>query len=78
MPLCVLMCRLSHMATNLSIDPDLLEHALAVSGERTKKAAVTRALEEFIARREQRKLLDLFDSLDWDPDYDYKAERSRE
>lgn len=66
------------MATNLSIDPDLLEHALAVSGERTKKAAVTRALEEFIARREQRKLLDLFDSLDWDPDYDYKAERSRE
>ena len=39
------------MATNLSIDPDLIERALAISGERTKKAAVTRALEEFIARR---------------------------
>jgi hypothetical protein len=26
------------MATNLSIDPDLLERALEVSGERTKKA----------------------------------------
>jgi hypothetical protein len=38
---------------------------------------VTRALEEFIARREQRRLVDLFGSLDWDPAYDYKAERSR-
>ncbi|MFV1959184.1 MAG: type II toxin-antitoxin system VapB family antitoxin [Planctomycetota bacterium] len=65
------------MATNLSLDPKLLELALEVSGERTKKAAVTRALEEFIARRKQRKLLDLFGSLEWDPDYDYKAERSR-
>jgi Arc/MetJ family transcription regulator len=65
------------MATNLEIDPDLLDHALRVSGEKTKKAAVTRALEEFIARREQRKLLDLFGSLDWDPRYDYKRERSR-
>jgi len=47
------------MATNLSIEPELLEKALQVSGEKTKKAAVTKALEEFIARREQRKLLDL-------------------
>ena len=65
------------MATNLALDPELLDRALAVSGERTKKAAVTKALEEFIARREQRKILDLFGKLDWDPDYDYKAERSR-
>ena len=55
------------MATNLSIDPDLLEKALLVSGERTKKAAVTRALQEFIARREQKKLLELFGKLEWDP-----------
>ena len=40
------------MATNLAIDPDLLDRALEVSGERTKKAAVTKALQEFIARRE--------------------------
>ena len=66
------------MATNLSIDPDLLERALAVSGEKTKRAAVTKALKEFIARREQRRLLELFGSLDWDIEYDYKAERSRE
>ncbi len=65
------------MATNLALDPELLDRALAVSGERTKKAAVTKALEEFIARREQLEILDLFGKLDWDPDYDYKAERSR-
>ncbi len=65
------------MPTNLALDPDLLERALSVSGEKTKKAAVTKALREFIARREQKKLLKLFASLDWDPDYDYKAERSR-
>lgn len=65
------------MATNLSIDPKLLEKALEVSGEKTKKAAVTRALLEFIARREQRNIRKLFGQLQWDPDFDYKAERSR-
>ena len=57
------------MATNLALDPDLLDRALAVSGQKTKKAAVTKALEEFIARREQREILDLFGKLDWDLDY---------
>lgn len=66
------------MATNLSIDPDLIERALAVSGERTKKAAVTMALQEFIARRRQKRLLDLMGRLEWDSSYDYKAERSRD
>jgi Arc/MetJ family transcription regulator len=65
------------MATNLSIDPDLIERALEVSGERTKKAAVTQALEEYIARRRQKKMLELMGKLEWDSGYDYKAERSR-
>lgn len=65
------------MATNLALDPDLLDRALAVSGERTKKAAVTLALQEFIARREQRQVVELIGTLDWDAGYDYKAERSR-
>jgi hypothetical protein len=66
------------MATNLAIDPALLEKALSVSGEKTKRAAVTKALEEFIARREQKRLLDLFGKLKWNPDFDYKKERSRQ
>jgi len=65
------------MATNLSLDPKLIEQAVKVSGERTKKAAVTRALEEFIARRKQKHLLDLMGKLEWDTDFDYKTERSR-
>ena len=65
------------MATNLSIDPELLDRALEVSGERTKKAAVTKALQEFIARRQQKRLLELIGALEWDGDFDYKAERSR-
>jgi Arc/MetJ family transcription regulator len=65
------------MATNLSIDPQLLDKALEVSGEKTKKAAVTMALKEFIARREQKKLRDLFGQLEWSGDFDYKRERTR-
>lgn len=65
------------MATNLAIDPELLDRALAASGERTKKAAVTRALEEFIARREQARIVELFGTVEFDESYDYKAERSR-
>jgi len=65
------------MATNLAIDPKLIDKALKVSGERTKKAAVTKALEEFIARRDQKGILDLFGKFDWDPTYDYKKERGR-
>ena len=64
------------MATNLALDPELLEAAYQIGGEKTKKATVTKALEEFIARRRQVEILELFDSLDWDP-YDYKTKRSR-
>jgi hypothetical protein len=75
------MCRLSHMeaymATNLALDPELLDRVVAVSGESTKKAAVTLALNEFIARREQKRVAELFGKLEWDSAYDQKAERSR-
>ncbi len=63
------------MATNLAIDPALLNRALEASDERTKKAVVTRALEEFIARREQRKIVAQFGTLEWDDAYDHKADR---
>jgi Arc/MetJ family transcription regulator len=62
---------------NLSIDPDLLSRALEVSGERTKKAAVTKALQEFIARRQQRRLMELIGRLEWDNRFAYKTDRSR-
>ena len=66
------------MATNLAINPVLLDKALEVGGEKTKKATVNKALREFIARREQARLLELFGTLDWDDEFDYKHERSRQ
>ena len=65
------------MATDLAIDPELLNRAVEVSGERTKKAVVTKALQEFIARRQQRRLVELMGKLEWDDSFDYKAARSR-
>ena len=65
------------MATNLAIDPTLLERAVKVSGAKSKTAAVTLALAEFIARREQARIVELFKTLEWDPKYDHKRERSR-
>ena len=64
------------MVKNRFIDPDLLTRALKVSGERSKRVVVERALQEFVARREQKGLLDLFGKLEWDRTDD-KLERSR-
>ena len=65
------------MATNLALDPALIDRAVAVSSEHSKKAAVTLALKEFIARREQRRIVELLGQLDWDNSYDPKSERTR-
>ena len=65
------------MATNLALDPNLIDRAVAVSGEPSKKAAVTLALKEFIARREQKNIAGLLGHLEWDENFDHKAERSR-
>jgi len=75
--MCGLMCEYPHMATNLNLDPDLLNKALELSGEKTKRAAVTKALQEFIAKREQTAIRELFGKLEWNEDFDLKAERSR-
>jgi Bacterial antitoxin of type II TA system, VapB len=65
------------MPTNLAIDDELLEQALRLGGHRTKKATVNEALKEFIQRRKQLQILDLFGQIDYDPDYDYKEQRKR-
>ena len=65
------------MATNLSIDPNLLQKALEVSGLKTKKETVNLALQEFINRHKQLEILDLFGKMDPDPDYNYKKGRIR-
>lgn len=63
------------MATNLSIDPDLLKEALIIGGLATKKDTVNQALTEFVQRRKQREITELFGKLPPDADYDYKKGR---
>ncbi len=65
------------MATNLAIDDKLIEEARLIGKHATKKAAVTEALHEYIQRRKQIEILDLFHSIDYDPNYDYKEQRRK-
>ncbi len=63
------------MATNLAIDDKLLTEALLIGGFKTKKDTVNHALREFINRRKQLEIVELFGSLDPDADYEYKKGR---
>lgn len=65
------------MATNLALDDRLIEEARKLGGQKSKKDAVTDALKEYILRRKQKKILDLFGTLEWDLPYDYKKSRAR-
>ena len=65
------------MPTNLAIDDNLLKDAQKIGGLKTKKDTVTLALKEFIQRRKQQQVIDLFGSVECDKDYDYKKARKR-
>ncbi len=65
------------MATNLALDDGLVEEAKRLGKHGTKRAAVNDALAEYVARRKRRKILEVFRQLEWDPKYNYKAERGR-
>ncbi len=74
MILCVEVIR---MATNLQIEDSLITRAVKLGGHRTKKDAVTQALIEYINHLEQQKILSLFGSVEFDPEYNYKEQRAR-
>jgi Arc/MetJ family transcription regulator len=65
------------MPTNVGIDDRLLEEAQKIGGHRTKKATVTDALNEYIQRRKQAKILDLFGTVEFDLAHDSKKQRRR-
>ena len=66
-----------NMPTNLAIDDKLIEAARRIGHHKTKKEAVTTALSEYITHRKRLEILDLFGTIDFDPRYDYKAERRK-
>ncbi len=65
------------MATNLQIDDSLIVKAVKLGGHRSKRAAVTQALVEYVDHLEQEKILSMFGTVDYDPKYDYKRQRAR-
>lgn len=65
------------MATNLALDDKLIEEARRTGGHKTKREAVTAALDEYIRHRKQLRLIEAFGTFDFDPGYDYKTERHR-
>jgi len=65
------------MATNLALNDNLIEEARKLGKHKTKKAAVTAALQEYVRRRKQARIVEAFGTIDFDPSYDYKAERKR-
>jgi len=65
------------MPTNLAIDDRLIEEAKKLGKHRTKRETVNAALDEYIRRRKQQKIINLFGSIEYDPHYDYKSERRR-
>ncbi len=65
------------MATNLALDDELIEEVRRLGGHRTKRAAVTAALEEYVQKRQRESVIELFGTIDVDPDYDYKKQRKK-
>ena len=65
------------MATNLQLDDRVIAKAVKLGGHRTKRAAVMQALTDYIHHKEQDKVIPLFGSIDYAPDYDYKKQRAK-
>jgi Arc/MetJ family transcription regulator len=73
--ICVIIEEVIVMATNLQLDDKLIEKAVKLGGHKTKKAAVSAALIEYIQNLEQEKILSMFGTVEYDPEYDYKKQR---
>ena len=71
------LCEMLGMATNLNIDQTLLTEAVTVGRHPSKKAAVTEALREYIARHKQQRIVELFGTVEYSEDYDYRKHRKR-
>lgn len=63
------------MSTNLEIDNNLIQEALKLSRHRTKRAVVEEALQEYVQRHKQLTITELFGTIEYEDDYDYKEQR---
>ena len=66
------------METSLTVDNQLLETAFRIGGLKTPKETINSALLEFIKKRKTEEFINMFHSIDYDCDYDYKKSRNRQ
>jgi Arc/MetJ family transcription regulator len=71
----IALCKHPHMATNIELNEKLLTKAMKLGGMTTKKEAVNEALAEYVQRREQIKVTEMFGKVEFDATFDYKAQR---
>lgn len=71
------LCDHPHMATNIRLDEELISEAQRLGKHPSKRATVEDALREYVRRRKQLEIFELFGQVDYDKDYDYKAARFR-
>ena len=65
----IVLCDLLCMATNIELNEKLLSKAMRLGGMRTKKEAVNEALLEYVQRREQLKVMEMFGTVEYDSNY---------
>ncbi|MFM2064304.1 MAG: hypothetical protein RLZZ507_3975 [Cyanobacteriota bacterium] len=63
------------MITNLEIDENLIKEALELSGYNDQSAVIAEALKQYIQRRKQQEIIELFGTIEYEDDYDYKQQR---
>jgi len=71
------MCDPPHMATNVHLDDDLIAEAQRLGKHPSKRATIEDALREYVQRRKQLEIIQLFGKIDYDDDYNYKSARHR-
>jgi metal-responsive CopG/Arc/MetJ family transcriptional regulator len=64
--------------TNIEINENLLQEAIELGGNNTKSAVIEEALREYVQRRKQLKIIELFGTIEYNEDYNYKQQRQRE
>ena len=64
------------MLTNLAIEDSLIKEACRLSDQLCANEVATQALREYIQRRKQLKLLDLFGAVEYHDDYNIKKQRN--
>jgi len=68
-------CEVYNMRTNLVLDDELVEKAMALSGIKTKREVVHVALEDYVAVRTRKNLLEIRGAIKFADNYDYKEMR---